>query len=82
MEGEGGTIQDSIQRWLVESKDKSEAEAQALVGSFSPPNLVGEGAKVQDRVVVPLFTPSGDHSPVAKCSHANVLALTTASETH
>jgi len=46
IEEEGGTIQPSIQEWLVQYENRSDAEAEALASSFSPPNLIGEGKKV------------------------------------
>jgi len=46
IEGEGGTIQESVQQWLVDYDGRAENEAQAMVNSFSPPNLIGEGQKV------------------------------------
>jgi mono/diheme cytochrome c family protein len=47
IEGEGGTIQESVKQWLIKHDGKSADEAAAIVLSFSPPNLVGEGKKVQ-----------------------------------
>ncbi|MCH7504945.1 c-type cytochrome [PVC group bacterium] len=47
IEGEGGAIQENIQDWLVKHQGKTEADAEALAASFSPPNLIGEGKKVQ-----------------------------------
>ena len=47
LEGEGGSIRPSIAEWLVKYGNRGETEAQAIVNSFSPPNLVGEGKKVQ-----------------------------------
>ncbi len=47
IEGEGGAIQSTLAEWLVKFQDKSEEEAQSLRASFSPPNLMGEGKKVQ-----------------------------------
>lgn len=46
IEGEGGTIQPTIQDWLVKYENRSESEAPSLTPSFSPPNLIGEGKKV------------------------------------
>ena len=46
IEGEGGGIQKPVQEWLVQYENRSEAEAEALAASFSPPNLAGEGKKV------------------------------------
>lgn len=47
MEGEGGGIKDSVIDWLVKYQGKDPNDAKALANSFSPPNLVGEGKKVQ-----------------------------------
>lgn len=47
IEGKGGSIQKSVQDWLVQHDNRAEADAKALVTSFSPPNLIGEGKKVQ-----------------------------------
>ena len=47
IDGEGGTISKSIEQWLVKYDNRSESEAVSMIPSFSPPNLVGEGAKVQ-----------------------------------
>ncbi|MDP2654208.1 MAG: c-type cytochrome [Candidatus Omnitrophota bacterium] len=47
IEGEGGAIQSSVADWLVQYDNRSENEAKALITSFGPPNLAGEGAKVQ-----------------------------------
>lgn len=46
LEGEGGAIQESVKNWLVEYGGRAEAEAGAVIKSFSPPNLIGEGKKV------------------------------------
>jgi len=47
IEGEGGAIQPTIKDWLVTYDNRSEAEADAMMPNFSPPNLIGEGKKVQ-----------------------------------
>ncbi len=47
IEGEGGAIQPAIEEWLVKYGGKTQSDAHSFVGSFSPPNLVGEGQKVQ-----------------------------------
>ena len=47
IEGEGGAIRPSVGQWLVDYSNVSANEAGAMVASFSPPNLVGEGKKVQ-----------------------------------
>ena len=55
LEDEGGAIQPKIKDWLVRYQDPSAevkypemdaADLQAVVISFSPPNLIGEGKKV------------------------------------
>jgi len=46
IEGDGGTIRPTLKEWLVKYDNRTDAEADALVPSFSPPNLVGEGKKV------------------------------------
>ncbi len=46
MEGKGGAIQPKIKESLVKYSGKDENEAQALINSSSPPNLIGEGKKV------------------------------------
>jgi mono/diheme cytochrome c family protein len=47
IENEGGAIQPGVKEWLVNYNNTSENEAEAVVPSFSPPNLIGEGKKVQ-----------------------------------
>jgi len=47
IEGEGGAIQPTITDWLVKSQSRLESEAKSVTTSFSPPNLMGEGKKVQ-----------------------------------
>ncbi|OGX06123.1 MAG: hypothetical protein A2Z88_04330 [Omnitrophica WOR_2 bacterium GWA2_47_8] len=47
IDGEGGGIQSSVADWLVKYNDMTEGDATAVVTSFSPPNLIGEGKKVQ-----------------------------------
>ncbi|MBI5150434.1 MAG: c-type cytochrome [Candidatus Omnitrophica bacterium] len=47
VEKEGGAIQPSVKEWLVNYNNTSENEAGAVVPSFSPPDLIGEGKKVQ-----------------------------------
>ncbi len=47
IEGEGGSIQKDVTDWLVTYKGKDPNDAKAMTLSFSPPNLVGEGKKVQ-----------------------------------
>ncbi|MCH8194295.1 MAG: c-type cytochrome [Planctomycetes bacterium] len=56
MEGEGGAIQPKVGDWLIKYQNSQENEAfgqeasqpvdEAIVMSFSPPNLIGEGRKV------------------------------------
>lgn len=47
IEGDGAAIQPAVADWLVKHQGKLENDAKALSLSFSPPNLVGEGKKVQ-----------------------------------
>lgn len=47
IEGDGGTIQGSVVDWLVTYQGKDANDARSVVRSFSPPDLVGEGQKVQ-----------------------------------
>ncbi len=47
IEGEGGAIQPKVVEWLVKYDNRTEGEAEAVKISFSPPNLIGEGKKVQ-----------------------------------
>ncbi len=47
IEGDGGVIQGSVLDWLVTHQGKDPNDAKSLVTSFSPPNLIGEGEKVQ-----------------------------------
>ena len=47
IEGSGGAIQKSVEDWLIKYQGRSESEAKALITNFSPPNLLGEGQKVQ-----------------------------------
>jgi cytochrome c2 len=49
IEGEGGTIQSSVKDWLQKYDNRTAAEADAVVTSFSPPNLIGEGKKVRTK---------------------------------
>ena len=49
IEGEGGTIKGSIADWLIKFDGKDPNDAKALATSFSPPNLIGEGQKVQSQ---------------------------------
>jgi len=49
IEGEGGTIKGKVEQWLVKYNDKTVDEASAASTSFSPPNLIGEGKKVQSQ---------------------------------
>ncbi len=49
LEGEGGAIQPTIKEWLMTYSGRSEAEADAVTTSFSPPNLIGEGKKVHSK---------------------------------
>lgn len=47
IEDQGGTISNSLKNWMVTYLGKDENEAKALLTSMSPPNLIGEGSKVQ-----------------------------------
>ena len=47
IENDGAAIQPAVKQWLVDYNNVSANEAGAMVASFSPPNLVGEGKKVQ-----------------------------------
>lgn len=49
IENEGSAIRPMVKEWLVNYDNRSETEADALVTSFSPPNLIGEGKKVQTK---------------------------------
>jgi mono/diheme cytochrome c family protein len=60
IEGEGGTIQAAVKDWLVTYDNRSEPEAGAIVKSFSPPDLTGEGKKVQTQWLFDFL-----HSPTA-----------------
>lgn len=45
--GEGGTIQSTVTDWLMNYEGRDANDAKAVTRSFSPPNLIGEGQKVQ-----------------------------------
>jgi len=47
MEGEGGSIKPTVIRWLMDYDNQAQNQAEAVAVSFSPPNLIGEGKKVQ-----------------------------------
>ena len=47
IEGEGGSVAPTITDWLVRFRGQGAAAAEAATVGFAPPNLVGEGAKVQ-----------------------------------
>ncbi|MBI4309133.1 MAG: c-type cytochrome, partial [Candidatus Omnitrophica bacterium] len=47
IEGEGGVIQSTVTDWLVNDQGKDPNDARSMTLSFSPPNLIGEGQKVQ-----------------------------------
>ena len=47
MENEGGAIQPAVTDWLMKFEGRAENDAKAVTTSFSPPNLTGEGEKVQ-----------------------------------
>ncbi len=45
--GEGGAIAPSVKEWLKKYDNRDEAKATIMASNFSPPNLEGEGKKVQ-----------------------------------
>jgi mono/diheme cytochrome c family protein len=47
IDAEGGAVQSSVTDWLVNFQGKDANDAKAITKSFSPPNLIGEGQKVQ-----------------------------------
>ena len=47
MEGEGGAIKPTVIKWLMDYNEQAQNQAEAMAVSFSPPNLIGEGKKVQ-----------------------------------
>lgn len=47
IDGDGGTIRSTVIDWLIKYDNRGEAEAKAMANSFGPPNLLGEGKKVQ-----------------------------------
>ncbi len=47
IQGDGGAIRKHVTDWLVKYQDKEPNDAEAVTTTFSPPNLVGEGKKVQ-----------------------------------
>jgi len=47
IEKDGGAIQPAVGQWLADYNNVSVNEAGAMVASFSPPNLIGEGKKVR-----------------------------------
>ncbi len=47
IEKDGGAIQPVVGQWLVDYNNVTANEAGAMTASFSPPNLIGEGKKVQ-----------------------------------
>lgn len=47
IEGEGAAIQNAVTDWLIKFENKDKGDAQSMTSSFSPPNLIGEGQKVQ-----------------------------------
>lgn len=46
IDGEGGTIQETITSWLKNHEGLSTSEAEKQTESFSPPNLLGTGIKI------------------------------------
>ena len=47
IEGEGGAVVAQVADWLQRFEGRSSADAETLAASFAPPNLLGEGRKVQ-----------------------------------
>ncbi|MBI4558618.1 MAG: c-type cytochrome [Candidatus Hydrogenedentes bacterium] len=47
IENDGAAIMPTIKDWLMTYQERPEDEANAVTASFSPPNLIGEGKKVQ-----------------------------------
>ncbi len=47
IENDGGAIRPMVNKWLRTVQDRGETEADALTPVYSPPNLIGEGKKVQ-----------------------------------
>ena len=47
IEDEGGAVVAQVAGWLERFEGRSSADAETLAASFSPPNLLGEGRKVQ-----------------------------------
>ena len=47
IEGEGGAVVAQVAGWLERFEGRSGADAETLAPNFSPPNLLGEGRKVQ-----------------------------------
>ena len=47
IEGEGGAVVAQVADWLERFENRSGADAETLAPSFSPPDLLGEGRKVQ-----------------------------------
>lgn len=46
IEGEGASIKDSVKDWLIKFQGTSDGDAEKFTDSFSPPDLLGVGAKV------------------------------------
>jgi len=49
IENEGGSIDERTREWLVKYMETEPSEAKAQSSSFSPPNLHGQGKKVQSQ---------------------------------
>lgn len=45
--GQGGAAEPTVAEWLVEYKGRTQEEAEVMAQSYAPPNLMGEGKKVQ-----------------------------------
>lgn len=48
IEGDGGTIKGTVKDWLVNSQGHSAADAEKIHESFSPPDLLGVGKKLNN----------------------------------
>ncbi len=45
--GEGGAVKPTVIDWLTTHEGKDATEAKSLLDAYAPPDLIGEGAKVQ-----------------------------------
>ncbi|HHZ90435.1 TPA: c-type cytochrome [Candidatus Poribacteria bacterium] len=55
LEDKGGSIRPSITNWLVHFEERDKNDAQTVTNSYSPPNLIGEGQKVQTNWLYSFF---------------------------